>query len=58
MITLDVRGLKDINALEASEEYTLSKPFIAEGEDTWTYLSATFINENGEWKISGYGLEK
>ena len=58
MITLDVSGLKDINALEASEEYTLSKPFIAAGEDTCTYLSATFVNENGEWKISGYGLEK
>ncbi len=54
----DIKGLDGISTLHVSEKYTLSKPFITSNEDTWTYLCATFINENGEWKISGYGLEK
>lgn len=54
----EIMGLDGINGLEASEKYTLSQPFIVSGEDTLTYLSVTFISENGEWKVSGYGLEK
>lgn len=54
----DITGLNGISELSNSERYTLSKPFIVPGEDTLTYLSVTFVNENGEWKVSGYGLEK
>ncbi len=59
--TMDMRGiagLDGISELSDSERYTLSKPFIVPGEDSLTYLSVTFVNENGEWKVSGYGLEK
>lgn len=54
----DITGLKDVSELAASEKYILSKPFIIPGEDTMTYLTVIFINEDGEWKVSGYGLEK
>lgn len=54
----DTTGLKDVSELVASEKYTLSKPFIIPGEDTMTYLTVVFVNEDGEWKVSGYGLEK
>lgn len=54
----DITGLAGISGLPDTEEYTLSKPFIVPGEDSLTYLSVTFVNENGEWKVSFYGLEK
>ena len=54
----DITGLTDINGLSDTEKYTLSKPFIAPGEDSLTYLSVTFVNENGAWEVNGYGLEK
>lgn len=54
----DTKGLTDVSELIDSEEYVLSKPFIIPGEDSFTYLTVSFLNENGEWKISSYGLEK
>ena len=54
----DIAGLDGIGELSDTERYTLSKPFLVPGEDSLTYLSVTFVSENGEWKISGYGLEK
>ena len=54
----DITGLTGVNELLDSETYILSKPFIISGEDSLTYLTVSFINENGEWKISSYGLEK
>ncbi len=54
----DITGLTGISGLSDTEKYILSKPFIAPGEDSLTYLSVTFVFENGEWKVSFYGLEK
>ena len=53
----DITGLDGISELDA-EKYNLSKPFVVSGEDSLTYLSVTFVLENGEWKVSYYGLEK
>ena len=54
----DITGLAGISGLSDTENCTLSKPFIVPGEDSLTYLSVTFVIENGEWKVSFYGLEK
>lgn len=54
----DVTGLKDVSELSVSKKYVLSKPFMTPEEDSMTYLTAGFIYEDGEWKISWYGLEK
>ena len=54
----DITGLTGISGLSDTENYTLSKPFIVQGDDSLTYLSVTFVIENGEWKVSFYGLDK
>ncbi len=58
METKELTGLDGISELSESEEYWLSQPFVAPGEDSRTYLSVGFIYENGEWKVTFYGLEK
>lgn len=55
---IGINGLNSINELDASDEYILSLSFINPGEDTLTYLTVEFVNENGSWKVSHYGLEK
>lgn len=52
-----VRGLDSVTE-DASDECGLSLEFTAPGDDSFTYLSVTFVKENGEWKVSSYGLEK
>ena len=52
-----VRGLDSVTE-DASGECGLSLEFTAPGDDSFTYLSVTFVKENGEWKVSSYGLEK
>lgn len=32
--------------------------FVADGEDSYTYLSMEAVKENGVWKVQFYGLEK
>lgn len=51
-----ILGLDDID--ESAAQHTLSLAFVNPGEDTLTYLVVMFENENGEWKVNFYGLEK
>ena len=51
-----IRGLNEIDG--SSDQYTLSLEFVEPGEDSFTYLVVIFENENGEWKVNYYGLEK
>ena len=53
----EIRGLDAVTE-DASGECGLSLEFTAPGEDSFTYLSVKFVKENGEWKVSSYGLEK
>ena len=54
----EIRGISDVPESDPSGECSLALEFVAPGEDSFTYLSAAFVKENGEWKISSYGLEK
>ena len=60
---LEIREIKSfVDGTESEdnsfEEYSQSVEFVAPGEDSFTYLSVEFVKENGEWKVSSYGLEK
>ena len=47
-----------VDQIPSFEEYSQSVEFVAPGEDSFTYLSVEFVKENGEGKVSSYGLEK
>lgn len=51
-----IRGLNEIDG--SSDQHTLSLAFVNPGEDSLTYLVVIFENENSEWKVNYYGLEK
>lgn len=51
-------GLAGISELSNPEKYSLSQLFEVPGEDSWPCLTVKFVYENGEWKVSGYGLGK
>ena len=60
---LEIREIKSFVDMTESEDnsfeqYSQSVEFVAPGEDSFTYLSVEFVKENGEWKVSSYGLEK
>ena len=60
---LEIREIKSLVDMTESEDnsfeqYSQSVEFVAPGEDSFTYLSVEFVKENGEWKVSSYGLEK
>ncbi len=57
-ITREIKGLDNVDAEGSADSYTLSLEFRNPDEDSLTYLTAEFVKENGEWKISFYGLEK
>lgn len=57
-ITRAIKGLDNVDAEGSADNYTLSLEFRNPDEDSFTYLTAEFVKENGEWKISSYGLEK
>ena len=60
---IEIREIKSFVDMTESEDnsfeqYSQSVEFVAPGEDSFTYLSVEFVKENGEWKVSSYGLEK
>ena len=58
--SLEIRAVKGLDAVaeENGGSCVLSVEFTAPGEDSYTYLSAECVKENGEWKVLSYGLEK
>lgn len=58
MEIMQIKGLQQINEQQLLDKYELSIEFQIPNEDSLTYLSVTWKNVEGDWKISGYGLEK
>lgn len=58
--SLEIRAVKGLDAVaeENGGSCVLSVEFTAPGEDSYTYLTAECVKENGEWKVLSYGLEK
>ena len=58
--SLEIRAIKGLDAVaeENGGSCVLSVEFTAPGEDSYTYLTAECVKENGEWKVLSYGLEK
>lgn len=55
---IQIKGFQQTNERHPAGRYILSLEFRIPDEDSLTYLAATWIRENGSWKISGYGVEK
>lgn len=55
---MQIKGLQQIDEQQLLDKYELSIEFQILNEDSLTYLSVTWKNIEGTWKISGYGLEK
>lgn len=55
---MQIKGLQQIDENQLLDQYELSIEFRIPGEDSLTYLSVTWENVEGDWKVSGYGLEK
>lgn len=55
--TREIKGM-DYVTDNMDDTCTLSLEFVVPEEDSYTYLTVTFIRENGGWRISSYGLEK
>ena len=55
---LQLKGPQAVNVPDYTEGYDMSLELRIPGEDSLTYLSATWVRENDSWKIKGYGLEK
>lgn len=53
-----IKGLRDIDEISLTQQYTLSLEFIEPGEDSFTYLVVIFEYENDSWKVNFYALEK
>ena len=53
-----IKGLEQIDELDANERYNLWLEFRIPNEDSLTYQNVVFVSENGSWKIASYGLEK
>lgn len=58
MEIMQIKGLQQIDEQQLLDKYELSIEFQIPNEDSLTYLSVTWENVEGIWKISGYGLEK
>ena len=58
--SLEIRAVKGLDAVaeENGGSCVLSVEFTVPGEDSYTYLTAECVKENGEWKVLSYGLEK
>ena len=58
--SLEIQAVKGLDAVaeENGGSCVLSVEFTAPGEDSYTYLTAECVKENGEWKVLSYGLEK
>ena len=58
--SLEIRAVKGLDAVaeENGGSCVLSVEFTAPGEDSYTYLTAECVKENGEWKVLSYGPEK
>ena len=52
----EIRGIK-VNS-NIDDKWMLSLEFRESGEDSLTYLDVNFIKEDGDWKVSWYGLGK
>ena len=52
----EIRGIKGNSIMD--DKCQLYLEFRASGEDSLTYLDVNFIKEDGDWKVSWYGLEK
>lgn len=55
---IQIKGLQQIDEGNLTDHYNLSLEIRISGEDSLTYLSVTWENQNGSWKVRGYGLEK
>lgn len=52
----EIRGIKGNSIIDG--ECMLYLEFRASGEDSLTYLDVNFIKEDGDWKVSWFGLGK
>ena len=55
---LQLKGPKAVIVQDYPDSYDMSLEFRIPGEDSLTYLSATWVKEDGIWRIEFYGLEK
>ena len=55
---MQIKGLQQIDENQLLDKYELSIEFWIPNEDSLAYLSVTWKNVEGAWKVSGYGLEK
>lgn len=57
----DIRGVKGLDTVLSHTSFdkcSLSLEFRYPDEDSYTYLTVSFVKEEGEWKAESYGLEK
>jgi hypothetical protein len=53
-----IKGLTNIDAENMFQPHELSLEFCLPNDDSLTYLTAKWVNEDNSWKINSYGLEK
>lgn len=53
-----IKGLPEVGEENVKNKWEISLEFIDSNEDSCTYLTLSFIKQEGSWKISFYGLEK
>lgn len=53
-----IKGLPDAGELNADNTWEASLEFMDSEEDSYTYLTFSFVKQEDGWKIQSYGLEK
>lgn len=53
-----IKGLPDVGEWNAGNTWEIWLEFMDSNDDSYTYLTFSFIRQEGNWKIQFYGLEK
>ncbi|MDE7206722.1 MAG: hypothetical protein K2N90_06120 [Lachnospiraceae bacterium] len=53
-----IKGLPDVGEPNENDKWEILLEFRDSGEDSYTYLTFSFVKQESGWKIQSYGLEK
>lgn len=56
--SLKLKGLAAAAGIAVGDSLELSVEFMAEGDDSLSYLTVTAVLQSNGWRVSFYGLEK
>ena len=53
-----IKGLPNVGERNVNNQWEVSLEFMDSEEDSYTYLTFSFVKQEGDWKVQSYSLEK